>query len=374
MREDRIRGRDGVTRSRWRVLLASSAAFLALHAVACDRTGHSPSPDDSARTSDGAATAADFAAASMDSVQYGQVMLDSLRVPTREGLVAVPGGRVFVRQIGNGPGTPLLALHGGPGGVSCRFEVLAPLAAERPVIFYDQLGSGRSDRPTDTTLWRVPRFVEEVTAVREALGLTQVHLLGHSWGGALAAEYLTAARPTGIVSVVLSSPLLDTPRWIADANLLRAQLPDSIRRVLDEHEARGTLDAPAYQVATDTFYGRHVRRLPVGNEPRCEGVVGNDTIYRQMWGPTEFLSNGSLKTWTRAADLPSIAAPTLFIAGEFDEARPQTLDGFRATMPDARLVVIPGAAHAAMREKPAEYVAALRAFLREVEARAAPSR
>lgn len=366
--------RRGVKGLVFRRAAFATAALLALSGAACDRAGHSPGQDAVAGESGPTTSAADFSVANMDSVQYGQLMIDSLRVPTREGLVTVPGGRVFVRQIGNGSGTPLLALHGGPGGVSCRFEVLAPLSADRPVIFYDQLGSGRSDRPTDTTLWRVPRFVEEVTAVREALGLTQVHLLGHSWGGALAAEYLAAAKPSGIVSVVFSSPLLDTPRWIADANLLRAQLPDSVRRVLDENEAKGTLDAPAYQVATDTFYGRHVRRLPVANEPRCEGVAGNDTIYRQMWGPTEFLSNGSLKTWTRAADLPSIAAPTLFIAGEFDEARPQTLDSFRATMPDARLVVINGAAHAAMREKPAEYVTALRAFLAEVEGRAATAR
>lgn len=315
------------------------------------------------------ASQATFADAAMEELRFDSVRVGDVMVPTREGLVKVPGGRVFVRQIGNGRGIPLLALHGGPGGTSCRFETLAPLASDRPVIFYDQLGSGRSDHPSDTSLWRVPRFVEEVTAVRQALALDSLHLLGHSWGGALAAEYMAAAKPTGVKSVVFSSPLIDTPRWIADANLLRTQLPDSIRRVLDENEARGTLDAPAYKVATDTFYGRHVRRLPVGSEPRCEGVAGNDTIYRQMWGPTEFLSNGSLRTWTRAADLPAITAPTLFIAGEFDEARPETLEQFRASMPDARLVSIPGAAHAAMREKPAEYLDALRAFLREVESR-----
>ncbi|MBL0937831.1 MAG: proline iminopeptidase-family hydrolase [Gemmatimonadaceae bacterium] len=314
------------------------------------------------------ALASKFSAATMDSVHYDSVQVGNATVLTREGMVQVPGGRVFVRQIGTGSGVPLLALHGGPGGVSCRFEVLAPLAADRPIVFYDQLGSGRSDRPTDTTLWQVPRFVEEVGAVRRALGLERIHLLGHSWGGALAAEYLAAAKPDGIASVVLSSPLIDTPMWIADANLLRTQLPDSIRKVLDENEAKGTLDTPAYKVATDTFYGRHVRRLPVAAEPRCEGVAGNDTIYQQMWGPTEFLSTGSLKLWTRAADLPAITAPTLFIAGEFDEARPATLETFRATMPNARLVVVPGAAHAAMREKPTEYLDALRAFLREVEA------
>ena len=290
--------------------------------------------------------------------------------PSAEGMIDVPGGKVWYRRIGHGPGVPLLAMHGGPGGTSCRFEVLAPLANERPVIFYDQLGSGRSEHPTDTALWTVPRFVQEVDAVRRALKLDTVHLLGHSWGGALAAEYMIATKPTGVKSVIFSSPLISTPRWIADADSLRKQLPASLQKVLDENERAGTLDAPAYQAATDSFYARHVRRLPTPTIARCEGIVSNDTIYRQMWGPTEFLSNGSLKTWTRAADMDEIATPSLFIAGEFDEARPTTLEEFRKTMRDAQLVVIPGGAHAAMREKPVEYIAAVRAFLADVEKRA----
>ena len=290
--------------------------------------------------------------------------------PSQEGMIDVPGGKVWYRKIGNGPGVPLLAMHGGPGGTSCRFEVLAPLANERPIIFYDQLGSGRSEHPTDTSLWNFPRFVQEVDAVRRALKLDSVHLLGHSWGGALAAEYMIATKPSGVKSVIFSSPLISTPRWIADADSLREQLPESIQQVLDENEKAGTLNSPAYAAATDSFYARHVRRLPAPAIARCEGVTSNDTIYRQMWGPTEFLSNGSLKLWTRSADMDEITAPSLFIAGEFDEARPTTLEEFRQTMRDARLVVIPGGAHAAMREKPTEYIAAVRAFLTDVEKRA----
>ncbi len=290
--------------------------------------------------------------------------------PSEEGMIDVPGGKVWYRKIGNGPGVPLLAMHGGPGGTSCRFEVLAPLANERPVIFYDQLGSGRSEHPTDTSLWNFPRFVQEVDAVRRALKLDTVHLLGHSWGGALAAEYMIATKPTGVTSVIFSSPLISTPRWIADADSLREQLPESIQNVLDENEKAGTLSSAAYAAATDSFYARHVQRLPAAPIARCVGVTSNDTIYRQMWGPTEFLSNGSLKSWTRASDMDEITAPSLFIAGEFDEARPTTLEEFRKTMRDARLVVIPGGAHAAMREKPVEYIAAVRAFLADVEKRA----
>ena len=328
---------------------ASRVVAATVIAAACSVAACSPSAD--------TATDSTLAAAATDTF------------PSEEGMIDVPGGKVWYRKIGNGPGVPLLAMHGGPGGTSCRFEVLAPLANERPVIFYDQLGSGRSEHPTDTSLWNFPRFVQEVNAVRRALKLDAVHLLGHSWGGSLAAEYMIATKPTGVQSVIFSSPLISTPRWIADADSLREQLPEAIQHVLDENEKAGTLDSPAYQAATDSFYARHVQRLPTPTIARCKGVVSNDTIYRQMWGPTEFLSNGSLKSWTRSADMDEIAEPSLFIAGEFDEARPTTLEEFRKTMRDARLVVIPGAAHAAMREKPADYIAAVRAFLADVEKR-----
>ena len=192
--------------------------------------------------------------------------------PSQEGMIDVPGGKVWYRKIGNGPGIPLLALHGGPGGTSCNFEVLAPLANERPIIFYDQLGSGRSEHPADTTLWNFPRFVQEVDAVRRALKLDSVHLLGHSWGGSLAAEYMIATKPTGVKSVIFSSPLISTPRWIADADSLREQLPEPIQKVLDDNEKAGTLNSPAYAAATDSFYARHVKRLlstVLGSGHRC---------------------------------------------------------------------------------------------------------
>jgi proline iminopeptidase len=289
-----------------------------------------------------------------------------------EGFVDVPGGKVFYRMIGDGPGTPILALHGGPGGTSCRFEALAPLAAERPIVFYDQLGSGRSVAPDDSALWRLPRFVDEVTAVRRALGLDSIHLLGSSWGGALAAEYVLSAKPAGVRSVILSSPLISTPDWIADADSLRTTLPAHVQAALDRHEAAGTLEHPEYKAATDSFYARYVRRLPVADEPQCAGVSSNRAIYEYMWGPTEFTSTGSLRRWSRSEDLQRLSVPTLFIAGEYDEARPSRLAQYRDQVPNARLVIIPDAAHAVLREKTAEYIEALRAFLAEVEGTGAP--
>ena len=89
------------------------------------------------------------------------VVADSCRgagLQPREGRVDVTGGRIWYRIVGSGTRTPLLLLHGGPGVPSYYLNPLAKLADERPVIFYDPLGAGRSDRPTQTELWIVERF------------------------------------------------------------------------------------------------------------------------------------------------------------------------------------------------------------------------
>ena len=113
-----------------------------------------------------------------------------------EGYIEVPGGRVWYRAVGEETGaTPLLCLHGGPGFTHYYLEPLEALAEHRRVIFYDQLGCGRSDHPDDLRLWTVDRFVEELAQVRAALHLDQLHLFGSSWGGMLAMQYTLDRRP-----------------------------------------------------------------------------------------------------------------------------------------------------------------------------------
>jgi proline iminopeptidase len=123
------------------------------------------------------------------------------------GYIPVEGGRVWYKIVGAGtPGIPLLTLHGGPGYPHDYLEPLEQLAGERPVIFYDQLGCGRSDRPNDRALWRVDRFVRELAQVRQALGLERIHLFGHSWGAMLAVDYLLSGASAA--SLILASPAL----------------------------------------------------------------------------------------------------------------------------------------------------------------------
>ncbi|HEX9892704.1 MAG TPA: proline iminopeptidase-family hydrolase [Gemmatimonadales bacterium] len=298
---------------------------------------------------------------------------DQTSLEPGSGFIPVGAGRVWYEVAGEGPGTPVLLIHGGPGGRSCRLARLKGLGADRPVILYDQLGTGRSDRPTDTTLWRLPRFVEEIDSIRAHLGLTRLHLYGHSWGATVALEYALTRPGSGIQSVTLSGPLVSTPRWIADGDTLRQQMPADLQRTLREHEAAGTVDSPAYRAATDSFYARFMsRRQPPAPAIECEGVTGNDSVYRYMWGPTEFHATGTLRDHDRTDRLGELTLPVLFLAGEFDEARPPTVRGFAEKVPGARFEVITGAGHAFPNDEPEQTIRIVGAFLRQTDS-AAPA-
>lgn len=283
----------------------------------------------------------------------------------REGFLNVPGGPVWYRITGTGQGSPVLALHGGPGGTSCSFSALEPLANNRRVISYDQLGSGR---PTDPSRWQVDRFVEELHTLRQKLGLRRVHLLGHSWGASLAAAYVLAKGTKGIASLTLASPLLSTPDWIRDAKILKKQLPADTQATLRKHETDGTTDHPDYRQAEAEYTRRFVRRSgPAPPNPACAESVRNRAIYEQMWGPTEFYATGSLKSFDLTPLLAELRLPVLLITGEFDEARPETAAHYQKLIAGARLEVIPGAAHALFADNPTRTLQVLSEFFRSAD-------
>lgn len=287
-----------------------------------------------------------------------------------QGFIDVPGGPVWYKVTGNGTGLPLLTLHGGPGGTSCGNSLLEALGDERPVIRYDQLGSGRSGRPDDLSLWEVDRFVEALHTIRLELGLEQFHLYGHSWGGALAAAYVLEKGTGGIVSVTLSSPLLSTADWIEDANLLRSRMPEDIQLTLTKHEEAGTIDSEEYQAASREFYARHVSYGERQEDATgCDDVPASSLIYNYMWGPTEFRATGNLVDFDVTGRLHEIDVPVLLLAGEFDEARPERMAEYQKLIPGSKLVIIQDVAHASLSRKPKEYRATLEVFLDAAEAR-----
>lgn len=286
----------------------------------------------------------------------------------REGRVDVPGGRVWYRIVGTGEGTPLLLLHGGPGAPSTYLKPLAALGDDRPVIFYDQLGSGKSDHPNDTTLWTVPAFVERLDTLRRALGLTEVHLYGHSWGTILGTEYVLR-HSEGVRSLILGSPALSIPRWVRDADSLVKTLPDSLQEAIREAVRTGNFATPGYEAATMAYYGRYLARRQPWSPDLDSTFAGLDTtVYYRMNGRSEFTMTGSLRDYDVTGRLPELRLPVLFITGEHDEASPPTVRYYAGLVPGAEVSIIPGAGHVTMHDNPEADVAAIRAFLRRVDA------
>ncbi len=292
----------------------------------------------------------------------------------KEGFVEVIGGRIWYQTMGSGDKTPLLIIHGGPGGRSCRYlAALAQLAESRPVIVYDQLGSGRSDRPSsDTTLWNVSRFVDEISRLRDDLELYELHILGHSWGASVAIEYMLTKAPRGVRSLVLSGPLISTKRWIEDANMLRAQLPEDVKAALTAGDESKNFDSPEYLAATDAFYARFLARSgwPQAPVSQCDGVGEfNADVYEYMWGPNEFTATGTLRDFDHTDRLHELQLPVMFIVGRYDEARPETMLDFQRLIPGSVVEVIEEAAHMSMDDQPERYNTVVGEFLSSVEAR-----
>ncbi len=289
-----------------------------------------------------------------------------------EGFVNVEGGRIWYKVIGEGEGLPLMVIHGGPGGRSCgSIAAYSRLANERPVIIFDQLESGFSDRPNDTILWKLPYFVKQVEAVKNALKLKKFHLLGSSWGGAIVIEYMLTSNTEAVASVIFSGPLLSTPKWMEDAKILLSELPAEIQDTINKYEALKQYYTPAYLAATDSFYTRYLSRTnwpPTGSTTDCKGSKGfNGAIYYYMWGPTEFTATGTLKDFDRTDRLHELKLPVLFVAGEYDEVRAETLYGFQKKVEGAQSAIIPGAGHAKTTDNPDAYFKVLSQFLNSVD-------
>jgi proline iminopeptidase len=290
----------------------------------------------------------------------------------REGTVRVPGGEIwYVMAEGELGKRPVIGLHGGPGFTHDYLENLLELAPERTVVLYDQLGSGRSARPSDPSLWTVDRFAEELETLREALGFDRMHLLGHSWGGALAASY-AIRLPQRVAALFLASPLIRTSQWLEYCNARLRELDDPWLEVIERREAEGNFDAPDYQAATFAFYQRHFCRIVPWPDALLRSFKGmNADVYGTMWGPTEFSCKGNLRDFN-AENLALFAGPIQLTCGRFDEASEAYLHELASRWANAKLHVFAESSHSAPLEETVAFLRTARRFFDEADSEMSP--
>ena len=291
--------------------------------------------------------------------------------PDKELMVPVEGGSVYVRINGDQHKSvsPVIFIHGGPGGTHNSFAAMTELAEDRMVIMYDQLDSGKSEQPNDPENWRVDRFVESLETIRKHLDIKRWHVVGHSWGSALALEY-SAKYPKHIQSTVLGGTFISTPHWLMDAKLLVKAAPQTVQDTLiqceSEQPPKDNVCSAAYNKLYSVYY---TSQPPSKAEQDYRKKIGgngfNPVIYNAMWGPSEFSSTGVLKSYDATHLLADIdPLKTLFVIGQYDSARIDTVQDYLALAPGSELAVVPGAAHGIYDDRPQVTLAILRSWLK----------
>jgi L-proline amide hydrolase len=295
-------------------------------------------------------------------------------LPTEEGYVPFGEYRTWYRITGSldSPLLPLVVAHGGPGCTHDYVDSFKDIQAldGRPVIHYDQLGNGNSTRLPEKgpDFWTVELFLDELDRLLAHLGIQHRYAyLGQSWGGMLGAEH-AVRRPAGLKALVIANSPANMQTWVAEANRLRRDLPEDVQATLARHEDAGTITDPDYIAASRVFYDRHVCRVVPWPEEvaRTFAIMDEDnTVYRNMNGPTEFHVIGTMKHWTIEDRLPDIAAPTLLISGRHDEATPEVVRPYVERVPNIRWVLFEDSSHMPHVEEKALCLATVSGFLKE---------
>ena len=285
-----------------------------------------------------------------------------------EGYMPYLGYQTYYRIAGECTGNrkPLVLMHGGPGSTHNYFEVLDVLAEDgRAVISYDQLGCGNSYVEGHPELWCSETWDNELIQLRKHLGLDEVHLLGQSWGGMLAIEYLCDYKPEGVKSVILSSTLPSAELWAREQHRMIRQMSAKDQEAIAKAEKTGDFTDPAYLAANDRYMLLHCAGAVTEDSPeclRCPKKAGSES-YVAGWGPNEYTPTGSLHGWEYRDKIGGIKEPALIISGTDDLCTPLVAKTMYDAIPNSRWELFEGCRHMCFVEDHARYVNLLREWL-----------
>ena len=329
--------------------------------LACFSACTSKSSNESNRA-DGAKTVADTA------IQTGGIKMVDISTPKGN-------FKVWTKRIGNNDGIKVLLLNGGPGATHEYFECMESFFPQVNIefIYYDQLGCGNSQDPKDTSMWDLPRYVEEVEQVRTALQLNKdnFYLLGHSWGGILAMQYALKYQ-ANLKGLIISNMMSSCPAYGKYAREVLApqfdkNILDSIRTI----EANNDFANPKYmELLMPNFYAKHILRLPVDNwpEPVTRSFAKmNNSLYVTMQGPSEFGVSGKLLNWDVSKQLPELRIPTLTIGGTHDTMDPEHMKWMSTQVQKGRFLLCEKGSHMSMYDNQQTYMKGLISFLKDVD-------
>jgi len=296
--------------------------------------------------------------------------------PIREGFVDAHG--VMIYYMSTGRGQPLMILHGGPGASHDYFlPYLLPLMRHHRVVFIDERGSGQSQKLENPSGYTIENMVEDVEAVRQALGLGKISLLGHSYGGALAQAYALKYQ-RNLSHLILASTWSSTVAMNQVFVRMKQNMTPELRNRIDKLEAEGLFGhgkdyeknryTNNYMIAAwgEGYFPYVYHNRPDPNyDPIEQGKTSWD-LYREMWGEHgEFVIDGNLKTVEYLDRLPNIKVPTLIIVGDHDECDPSLSKTMHSKIAGSKLVILPSSGHMTFVDQPKMFLEAVDQFLSE---------
>jgi proline iminopeptidase len=292
--------------------------------------------------------------------------------------ITTPKGtfKVWTKRVGNNPRMKVLLLHGGPGVTHEYLEAFDSYfpGAGIEYYYYDQLGSYYSDQPDAPELWELPRFVEEVEQVRQALGLNKdnFYLLGQSWGGILGLEYALKYQQN-LKGLIISNMMASIPQYNEYAEkVLMPAMDQKVLAEIKKLEAAKKYDDPRYmELLIPTHYALHILRMPPDQWPDPVNRAFkhmNPKVYVPTQGPSELGASGKLVKWDRTADLKNVTVPTLVIGAQHDTMEPKHMEWMSKQFPKGRYLYCPNGSHLAMYDDQQTYFTGLTAFIKDVDA------
>lgn len=285
--------------------------------------------------------------------------------------------KVWTKKRGDNPKMKVLLLHGGPGATHEYLECFDSFLPQAGIefYFYDQLESFYSDRPNDSSLWSVERYVDEVEQVRKALGLNSDNffLYGHSWGGILAMEYALKYQ-SNLKGLIISNMMASIPDYVRYADeVLAPQLDPAVLKEIKALEAANDFENPRYHELLFThFYPEHVLRLPLNEWPnpvnRAFANI-NPELYVTMQGPSEFgvAGDAKIKNWDIRHQLSEISVPVLTIGGAYDTMDPKHMEWISTEVRNGRYVHCPDGSHMSMYDDQETFFNGLIKFIKDVD-------
>ncbi len=281
-------------------------------------------------------------------------------------------GYTFHAETFGDPANPvIIVLHGGPGGDYRSLMGLQVLADEYFVVFYDQRGSGLSERvPAEELSYQV--MLKDLDSIVDLYGKGEpVHLVGHSWGGMLASGYLGHA-PDKVDKAVMAEPGFLNMQEAADWRAYYGTLMSGLSfywPALRAGFAAQHVDGPDDYPREDFLVGEQILPLFVNhpdNPYHCPGEPYDAPTWR--WGAS---TSNAVQGGATDEDLNSLSAhapeydkPVLFLASECNSwIGPELQATHAALYPNAELVIIPDAGHEMVWDNPQATLAAILSFL-----------